>query len=80
MSNEFSNFKSKNTGEIVSLPSHYADLFPDVLELTDEDVECTDCSTPNEPETLEPTQPLAEPDVELQPIDITEPAKRPRRK
>lgn len=77
MTDGFSNFKNKATGEVVYLPTHYADLFPDTLELTDEDVECTTCNLPDEPvdEAEPPVEPFSAP-VE---IDIAEPARRSRR-
>jgi hypothetical protein len=80
MSNEFAHFKHKITGEVVRLPAHYETLFPDVLEVTEEDVECTTCNVP-EPPAEEPA-PEAEPEkaLEVEPVTITEPAKRTRRR
>jgi len=75
MSNEFANFINKQTGTVVYLPAHYAELFPNELELTDKDVECVDCNTP-EPDVAEPPVETAEVPTE---IAITEPARRSRR-
>lgn len=76
MTKGFSNFKNKATGEVVSLPSHYAELFPDTLTLTDEDVECVDCNLPEKDEAEAPVESQST-TVEL---SITEPARRSRRK
>ena len=79
MTKGFSNFINIQTGEVVSLPSHYATLFAGTLELTDKDVECVDCNTP-EPEVLEAAeQPSEEPFSAPVDVAITEPAKRTRR-
>lgn len=76
MTKGFSNFKNKATGLVVTLPSHYAELFPDSLELTDEDVECVDCNLPEKDEAAPPEESAAAP-IEL---SFTEPARRSRRK
>jgi hypothetical protein len=75
MTNGFSNFKNKATDQIVTLPSHYAELFPDTLELTDEDVECVDCNVPERDEADPPEETAVAPTS----LSITEPAKRTRR-
>lgn len=74
MSNEFCNFINTQTGEVVYLPAHYADLF-DTLVPTDQDVECTDCVTPDSAE--QPVKQSVDIPVSLA---ITEPAKRSGRK
>lgn len=83
MSNEFAHFRNTQTGKIVKLPRHYDGLF-DTLELTEEDVECTDCNTPDAPENEEEAraaeQPAEEPFVAPTTLAITEPARRERRK
>jgi hypothetical protein len=81
MTKGFSNFKNKATGEVVSLPTHYAELFPDSLELTEEDVECVDCNTPDAPD-FEPEEaaPSEEPFSNFSTLAISEPAKRTRRR
>lgn len=80
MTGQFRNFKNKATGQIVRLPAHYETLFADSLELTDEDVECVDCNTPDAPDLEadnEPTEVSAEVPMTLA---ITEPAKRSTRR
>jgi hypothetical protein len=79
MSNEFAHFKHKITGEVVRLPAHYETLFPDVLEVTEEDVECTTCNVPEAPAEETPTED-PEKALEVEPVTITEPAKRTRRR
>lgn len=83
MSNEFAHFRNTQTGKIVKLPRHYDGLF-DTLELTDEDVECTDCNTPDTPEDEEAAeiaqQPEETPIVASTGLSLTEPAKRERRR
>lgn len=79
MTNGFSNFKNKATGQNVTLPSHYAELFPDSLELTDEDVECVDCNLPERDEAEAQSEPTEETSVAPTSLSITEPAKRTRR-
>lgn len=80
MSNEFANFVNKQTGEVVYLPKHYETLFPETLELTDADVECTTCNLPEQDLPEEEVAPEEEPFVAPTEIDITEPAKRSRRR
>lgn len=83
MSNEFAHFRNTMTGEIVKLPRHYDGMF-DTLELTDEDVQCTDCNTPDAPENEEEAaaaeEPADVPFIAPAALALTEPAKRERRK
>lgn len=79
MSNAFRNFKNTATGEVVSLPAHYGDLF-DTLVPTDEDVECVDCNTPDAAEVEAAEQPVDQSEEIPVTLAITEPATRSRRK
>ena len=79
MSNEFRNFKNKATDQVVYLPAHYGDLFPESLEPTDEDVECVTCNTPDPEEVAIAEEPVEQSDEVPTSLSITEPAKRTRR-
>ena len=83
MTKGFSNFINTVTGEVVTLPSHYDGMF-DTLELTDQDVECTDCNTPDAPEVeaeaLAAEKPADVPFIAPTALALTEPAKRQRRR
>lgn len=79
MSNGFSNFINTQTGEVVYLPTHYAELFPNELELTDKEVECVDCNTPDAPEVADEAEATVEPFSAPTEVALTEPAKRTRR-
>lgn len=79
MSNEFRNFINTQTGEVVSLPAHYVDLF-DTLVPTDEDVECTTCNTPDPEEVAVAEEPVEQSEDIPTTLAITEPARRSRRK
>ncbi len=79
MSNEFCNFINTQTGEVVYLPAHYADLF-DTLVPTDQDVECTDCITPDPEEVALAEQPVEQSEDIPVTLAITEPARRSRRR
>lgn len=81
MSNEFAHFKHKITGEVVRLPAHYETLFPDTLELTEEDVECTTCNVPEAPAEATPgDEPEKVVDAVPVEVNLTEPAKRIRKR